>query len=216
MIDVYNWATGNARKVYIMLEETGLEYRVHPVNISKGDQFKPEFLAISPNNKIPAIIDRDGPGGGDYPLCESGAILMYLADKTGRFLPTDPIGRSVTIQWLMFQMGELGPMFGQAGHFVSRKDKPGMGPALAHFVEEAERLMRILDGRLKDNAYMAGDEYTIADIATFPWCQDWERRGLKGEDYPNFMRWFDEIQARPAVQKADKIAADLRAAANAA
>lgn len=216
MIDVYNWATGNARKVYIMLEETGLEYRVHPVNISKGDQFKPEFLAISPNNKIPAIIDRDGPGGGDYPLCESGAILMYLADKTGRFLPTDPIGRSVTIQWLMFQMGELGPMFGQAGHFVSRKDKPGMGPALAHFVEEAERLMRILDGRLKDNAYMAGDEYTIADIATFPWCQDWERRGIKGEDYPNFMRWFDEIQARPAVQKADKIAADLRAAANAA
>ncbi|MEE8283491.1 MAG: glutathione S-transferase N-terminal domain-containing protein [Alphaproteobacteria bacterium] len=216
MIDVYSWATGNARKIYIMLEETGLDYRVHPVNISTGDQFKPDFLAISPNNKIPAIIDRDGPGGGPYALCESGAILMYLADKSGRFLPADPVGRSTVIQWLMFQMGDVGPMFGQAGHFVSRKDRPGMGPALTHFVEDANRLMRVIDGRLADNAYIAGEDFTIADIAIFPWCQDSEKRGIRADDYANFKRWFDSIQTRPAVVKADEIAANLRATADAA
>ncbi len=216
MIDVYSWATGNARKIYIMLEETGLDYRVHPVNISIGDQFKPEFLAISPNNKIPAIIDRDGPGGAPYALCESGAILMYLADKTGRFLPADPVGRSTVIQWLMFQMGDVGPMFGQAGHFVSRKDRPGMGPALTHFVEDANRLMRVIDGRLADNAYIAGEDFTIADMAIFPWCQGCGKRGLRPDDYPNFKRWFDAIQERPAVVKADEIAANLRATADAA
>ncbi|TDI68218.1 MAG: glutathione S-transferase family protein [Alphaproteobacteria bacterium] len=216
MIDVYSWTTGNARKVYIMLEETGLDYRVHPVDITKDDQFKPDFLAISPNNKIPAIIDRDGPGGTPYALCESGAILMYLADKTGRFLPADPMGRSLVIQWLMFQMGDLGPMFGQAGHFMSRKDQPGMAPALAHFTKGAKRLMRVVDGRLGDNAYLGGDEYTIADMAVFPWCQNWEKRGFRGEDYPNFKRWFDVIQDRPAVVKSDGIAADLGKSARAA
>jgi GST-like protein len=216
MIDVYSWTTGNARKVYIMLEETGLDYAVHPVDINKREQFKSDFLAISPNNKIPAIIDQDGPGAKPYSLFESGAILMYLADKTGRFLPDDPRGRSTVIQWLMFQMGDLGPMFGQAGHFVSRKDQPGMGPALAHFIEDAERLMRVIDGRLADNTYIAGDEYTIADMAIFPWCQTWEKRGLRGEDYPNFMVWFNAIQARPAVVKADEVAAGLRETAGAA
>jgi GST-like protein len=216
MIDVYNWSTGNARKVYIMLEECGLEYRLHPININKGDQHKPEFLAISPNNKIPAIIDRDGPGGSDFALCESGAILMYLADKTGKFLSTDPRQRSITIQWSMFQMGGMGPMFGQAGHFVGRKDKPGMAAGLERFTKEAKRLMTVLDTRLKDVPYVAGDEYTIADMLTFPWCQDWEKRGLKGEEYPNFMRWFEIIQARPAVQKADQIAQDVRSMATAA
>jgi GST-like protein len=216
MIDVYSWTTGNARKIYIMLEETGLDYAVHPVNINKGDQFKPDFLAISPNNKIPAIIDQDGPGGAPYSLFESGAILMYLADKTGQFLPADAAGRSTVIQWLMFQMGDLGPMFGQAGHFVSRKDKPGMGPALAHFTEDADRLMWVIDGRLADNAYIAGADYSIADMAIFPWCQDWEKRGLRGADYPNFMRWFETIQNRPAVLKADAVAAKMRATASAA
>ena len=216
MIDVYSWTTGNARKIYIMLEETGLEYRVHPVNISKGQQFEPDFLAISPNNKIPAITDADGPGGGPYSLCETGAILMYLADKTGRFLPTDPRQRSTVIQWLMFQMGDVGPMFGQAGHFVRRQDRPGMGPAYEHFVEDAKRLMRVMDGRCAESAYFGGDEYTIADMAIFPWCQDWEKRGLRGEDYPDFMRWFASIAVREAVLKADEIAADLGKSASAA
>jgi GST-like protein len=213
MIDVYSWITGNARKVYIMLEETGLDYHVHPVDITKREQFAPDFLAISPNNKIPAIIDADGPGGGAYALCESGAILMYLADKTGRFLPTDARERSTVIQWLMFQMGEVGPMFGQAGHFVRRKDQPGMGPAYEHFVEDVKRLMGVIDKRCAESAYFGGEDYTIADMAVFPWCQNLERRGVNAEDYPNFKRWFDIIQAREAVLKADQIAADLGKAA---
>ena len=216
MIDVYSWTTGNARKVFIMLEETGSDYRVHPVNITIDDQFKPDFLAISPNNKIPAIIDQDGPGGGPYSLCESGAILMYLADKTGRFLPAGPIERSLVIQWLMLQMGDLGPIFGQAGHFVRRKDQPGMGPALAHFVDDANRLMRVLDQRCAESAYFGGNEYTIADMAIFPWCQNLKGRGVALEDYPNFKRWLDEIQARPAVLKSDEIATDLGKSASAA
>lgn len=177
MIDVYSWSTFNARKIYIMLEETGLPYRIHPVNISTGEQFKPEFLAFSPNNKTPAIIDRDGPGGGDYSLFESGAILMYLADKTGRLLPADPAARSTVIQWLMFQMGDVGPMFGQAEHFVARRDKPGMAAALDHFVEDANRLMGVMDRRLAESEYLGGDAHSIADIATYPWCQRPERHG---------------------------------------
>ena len=195
------------------LEETGLPYRVHPVNISKGEQFKPEFLAISPNNKTPAIIDRDGPRDGDYSLFESGAILMYLAEKTGQLLPADPAARSTAIQWLMFQMGEVGPMFGQAEHFVPRRDDPGMVTALDHFVEEANRLMRVLDRRLVENEYLAGDAYSIADIATYPWCQIPERRGVRYEDYPNLKRWFDLVATRPAVGKADEIAARVRSGA---
>ncbi len=211
MIDVYSWITGNARKVYIMLEETGLDYRIHPVDITKREQFAPDFLAISPNNKIPAIIDADGPGGGAYALCESGAILMYLADKTGRFLPTDAAERSTVIQWLMLQMGDLGPLFGQAGHFVRRKDQPGMGPAYEHFVADVERMMRVLDARCAISPYFGGEEYTIADMAVFPWCQNLERRGVTDKDYPNFKRWFDSIADREAVVKADQIAADLEA-----
>jgi GST-like protein len=213
MIDVYSWVTGNARKIYIMLEETGLEYRVHPVNITKREQYAPDFLAISPNNKIPAIIDTDGPGGGDYALCETGAILMYLADKTGRFLPTDARERSVVLQWLMFQMGDLGPTFGQAGHFVRRKDEPGMGPAFEHYVEDVKRLMSVIDKRCAESPYFGGEDYTIADMAVFPWCQDLGRRGAAAEDYPNFKRWFDTIQVRDAVLKADQIAADIGKAA---
>lgn len=216
MIDVYSWATGNARKVYIMLEETGLDYEIHPVNIGAGDQFKPEFLAISPNNKIPAIVDNEGPGGRPYSVFETGAILMYLADKTGRFLPTDPRGRSTTIQWLMFQMGGVGPMFGQAGHFVRRKGEPGMGPAFERYVAEANRLMGVMDRRLAENEYFAGTDYTIADMAVYPWCQAPERRGVRHEEYPDFKRWFELIGTRAAVKKADDIAAQVRAMAQAA
>jgi GST-like protein len=216
MIDVYSWTTGNARKIYIMLEETGLPYRIHPVNISKGDQFKPEFLAISPNNKIPAIVERDGPGGSPYSLFETGAILMYLAHKTGRFLPEDPAARSETIQWLMFQMGEQGPQFGQAGHFVGRRDRPGMAAGLARFVEEADRIMRVLDRRFAESEFAAGPEYTIADMALYPWCQQLDKRGLDLTDYGHCKRWFDRVAARPAAQKADEIAAGLRRVAAAA
>ena len=216
MIDVYCWSTMNARKIFIMLEETGLPYRIHPVNISKGEQFKPEFLAISPNNKTPAIIDRDGPGDGDYSLFESGAILMYLAEKSGQFLPPDPAARSTIIQWLMFQMGEVGPILGQAEHFVPRRDQSGMAAALDHFVEDANRLMGVMDRRLAESEYLGGDAYSIADIATYPWCQSPDRRGLHHEGYPNFKRWFDRVTARPAVAEADEIAARVRSGAIAA
>lgn len=216
MIDVYSWSTMNARKIFIMLEETGLPYRIHPVNISKGEQFKPEFLAISPNNKTPAVIDRNGPEGGDYSLFESGAILMYLADKTGQLLPADSAARWTTIQWLMFQMGEVGPMFGQAEHFVPRRDQPGIAVALDHFVKDANRLMAVMDRRLVESEYLGSDAYSIADIATYPWCQNPDRRGVRHEDYPNFKRWFDLVATRPAVARADEIAARVRSGAIAA
>jgi GSH-dependent disulfide-bond oxidoreductase len=216
VIDVYAWSTMNARKIYIMLEETGLPYRIHPVNISKGEQFKPEFLAISPNNKTPAIIDRDGPGGGDYSLFESGAILMYLADKTGRFLPADPAARSTVIQWLMWQMGDFGPMLGQAEHFVPRRDQRSMATALDRFIAAANRLMGVMDRRLAESEYLRGDAYSIADIATYPWCQNPERCGVRHEDYPNLKRWFDLVASRPAVSKAEEIAAQIRSGAIAA
>lgn len=210
MIDVYSWATGNARKVYIMLEETGLAYRIHPVNIGKGEQFDPAFLAISPNNKIPAIVDQDGPGGRPYSLFESAAILMYLADKTGRFLPAEPGGRYRTIQWSMWQIGGLGPMFGQAGHLVERQKRPGMARGRAIFVAEAERLMGVLERRLGESEYVAGPDYTIADMLIYPWCQLPEKRGIRHEDYPAFKRWFDTVGARAAVKKADEIAERVR------
>lgn len=210
MIDVYAWSTVNARKVYIMLEETSLPYRIHPVNISKGEQFKPEFLAISPNNKTPAVIDRDGPGGGDYSLFESGAILMYLADKTGRLLPADPAARSTVIQWLMWQMGDFGPMLGQAEHFVPRGDRAGMAAALDHFVEDANRLMGVLDRRLAESEYLGGDAYSIADIAFWPHCGTIERFSAGLDAYPNIKRWFDLVGERPAVQRAGAIIDEVR------
>jgi GST-like protein len=211
MIDVHSWTTGNARKVYIMLEECGLEFRVHPVNIGKGDQFKPAFLKIAPNNKIPAIIDQDGPGGAPYSLFETGAILMYLANKTGRFLPTDAVARYHTIQWLMWQMGDLGPMFGQTGHYINKAKDAALVQARDHFVGDAARLMRVLDKRFGETEYVAGTEYTIADIAIYPWCQEPAKRGLNHDDYPQFKRWFDQVGARAAVQKADQLCDDIRA-----
>ncbi len=195
MIDLYTWSTPNGRKVSVMLEECGLRYRVHPVDIGKGDQFKPGFLAISPNNRIPAIVDPDGPDGKPLPLFESGAILIYLAEKTGRFFPQK--NKYQVLQWLMFQMGGVGPMFGQAHHFMrAKKDEIPYGSE--RYGSEAKRLYGVLEKRLSAAAYLA-DEYSIADIATYPWVarHEWHRVELAG--FPSVKRWYDSIGARPAV-----------------
>lgn len=211
MIDVYSWATPNGHKVHIMLEETGLEYRVHPIDIGAGDQFKPEFLAISPNNKIPAIVDSDGPGGAPISLFESGAILIYLAEKTGKFLPTDPAGRYATLQWLMFQMGGLGPMLGQTHHFRIYAPQQ-IEYAVNRYTNEAKRLYGVTDTRLGKTAYLAGGDYTIADIAAFPWTRSWQNQDIDLEDFPNVKRWHEAIAARPAVQRGVEVLASARRA----
>ena len=200
MIDAYSWPTPNGHKVHIMLEETGLEYKAHGINIQKGDQFEPEFLKISPNNRIPAIIDHDGPGGKPYSLFESGAILIYLADKTGQFLPTDPIAKYDTLQWLMWQMGGVGPMFGQAHHFRGYAPEE-IQYGIDRYTKEAGRLYGVMDKRLCESEYLAGPEYTIADIATFPWTRSIDRQGHSLDDFPNVKRWSDTLNARPGVQR---------------
>lgn len=198
-IALYYWPTPNGWKVSIMLEEAEIPYNVIPVNISAGDQFKPEFLEISPNNKMPAIVDPDGPDGQAIALFESGAILLYLADKTGRFIPTNPRDRYTVVQWLMFQMGGVGPMLGQAHHF--RQYAPEQIPyAIDRYTNEATRLYRVLDKQLAQVEYVAGD-YSIADMAIFPWIVPYERQGQNLADYPNLKRWFDAINERPAVQR---------------
>jgi GST-like protein len=199
MIDFYTWATPNGRKVFLMLEETGIPYRTMWVNIGKGDQFKPEFLAINPNNKIPAIVDHEGPGGKPYKLFESGAILMYLAEKSGKFMPSETGARYQVIQWLMFQMGGIGPMLGQAGHF---REKAGdnVEYGVERFTKEAARLYGVVDKRLGEAEYLAGD-YSIADMATYPWIQSHRNQGQNLEDFPNLKRWYDAIGARPAMQR---------------
>ncbi len=206
MIELYTWPTPNGHKIHIMLEETALPYRVHPVDIGNGDQFDPEFLKISPNNKMPAIIDQEGPDGRPYSLFESGAILIYLAEKTGRFMPRDTSGRFDVIQWVMFQMGSIGPMLGQAHHFRHYAPEP-IPYAIARYTNEASRLYNVMDRRLKDHAFLAGD-YSIADIASFPWLRSWERQGQNMDDYPNLKRWFEAIAARPAVQRGLQVLAD--------
>ncbi|NIM29313.1 MAG: glutathione S-transferase family protein [Gammaproteobacteria bacterium] len=206
MIDLYTWPTPNGHKVHIMLEEVGLEYRVIPVNINEGDQFAPEFLAISPNNKMPAMVDQDGPGGKPYSLFESGAILMYLAEKTGKLMPTDVAGRYDVIQWLMFQMGSIGPLLGQAHHFRIYAPEP-IPYAVDRYTREAGRLYGVLDRRLAESAFLAGD-YSIADIACFPWLRRPERQGQRHEDFPNLKRWFDTIAARPAVERGVAVLAE--------
>lgn len=210
MIDLYTWPTPNGHKIHIMLEETGLEYTVHPIDISAGDQFEPEFLKISPNNKMPAMIDLDGPGGKPYSLFESGAILMYLAEKTGKFMPEEIRARYEVIQWLMFQMGGIGPLLGQAHHF--RAYAPEKIPyAIDRYTNEANRLYSVLDVRLKDHEYLA-DEYSIADIATFPWLRSHERQGVDLDQYPNVKRWFEVVADRPAVKRGVEVLADRRRA----
>ena len=207
MLEVWTWPTPNGHKVHILLEELGLEYRVVPVAIGKGDQFKPEFLAITPNHRIPAIVDPDGPGGQPFSLFESGAILIYLAEKAGRFIPTDPAARYRCLQWLMFQMGGVGPMFGQFSHFNAYAPEK-IPYAIDRYQNEVIRLHRVLDKRLSESRYLAGDEYCIADIATFPWLRTPERRNIDLADFPHVQRWFNEIAARPAVQRGCEVLSD--------
>jgi GST-like protein len=209
MIEVYSWATPNGHKVHVMLEECGLAYRAIPVDIGSGAQFAPEFLAISPNNKIPAIVDPDGPDGKPISIFESGAILLYLAAKTGRFLPADLRGRYRTLEWLMFQMGSVGPMLGQTHHF--RLYAPEKIPyAIDRYSNEAKRIYGVLDARLKASTFVAGDEYTIADIAIFPWLRSWQNQGIDWVDFPYVKAWFDGIAERPAVQRGVQVLAGLR------
>lgn len=209
MIDLYTWTTPNGHKMHIMLEETGLEYQAHPVDIAAGDQFKPEFLKISPNNKIPAMVDRDGPGGQPLAMFESGAMLIYLAEKTGKFMPKDTRPRMVVLQWLMFQMGSVGPMLGQAHHFFNYAPEP-IPYAQERYKNEANRLYGVMDKRLSESSYLGGDEYTIADIATFPWLRTSSRQGVDIDQFPNVKRWFDRINTRPAVQRGLEVLKDAK------
>jgi len=200
-IELYTWGTPNGRKVSIMLEELGLAYETHPIDISKGEQHEEHFHALSPNDKIPAIVDPDGPGGEPISLFESGAILIYLAEKTGSALyPTDARARAYTLQWLMFQMGHIGPMFGQAHHFLFRpKEDVPYGKKRYH--EETKRLYGVMDERLGKVPYLAGDEYTIADVATYPWVARHPRHQVELADYPNVKTWYDGLSQRPAIEK---------------
>ena len=198
MIQLYTWATPNGKKVSIMLEEVELPYEVFPINITKGDQLKPEYLAINPNNKIPAIIDSDGPDGKPLTLFESGAILMYLAEKTGKFLPQEMVKRYEVIQWLMFQMGGVGPMFGQANYFYRLEEKVPF--AIERYHKEALRLYKVLEQTLGQRDYLAGD-YSIADIATYPWVGRHDGHNVKLEEFPNVKWWFETISQRPAVKR---------------
>ncbi len=201
MIDLHYWTTPNGHKVTIFLEETGLPYRVIPVNISAGDQFKPEFLAISPNNRIPAIVDTTpADGGAPISVFESGAILQYLAEKTGKFLPADMRGRTEVMQWLFWQMGGLGPMAGQNHHFVQYAPEK-LPYAINRYVNETNRLYGVLNKRLADRAFVAGD-YSIADMASYPWIVPHQRQQQNLDDFPHLKRWFETIRARPAVERA--------------
>ena len=200
MIDFYIWYTSNARKVAIMLEETGLDYQTHDVDIGRGDQFKTDFLTISPNNKIPAIVDQDGPDGEPLAIFESGAILIYLAEKTGRFLPKEGATRYDVMQWLMFQMGGVGPMFGQYNHFHNyARDK--IPYAMDRYERESQRLYRVMDDALRESAFIAGD-YSIADMALWPWAHNFAGRDQDPDAVPNVKAWAERVGARAAVQRA--------------
>ena len=205
MIDLYTWSTPNGRKVSIMLEELTLAYNVHPIDIGKGDQLGANFVAISPNSKIPAIVDSDGPEGKPYPLFESGAILLYLADKTGRFLSQKKTERFEAIQWLMFQMGGVGPMFGQVHHFLRAAPEP-VPYAIERYSKETRRLYAVLNAHLASRDWLA-TEYSVADMATYPWVARYEWHKVDLADFPNVKRWFDMISARPAVQRGMKVPA---------
>ena len=202
MIDLYYWGTPNGLKLKLFMEESGLPHRIVPVNIGKGEQFKPAFLTVSPNNKIPALVDHEPVGGGEpVSLFESGAMLLYLAEKTGRFLPADVRGRAEVLQWLFWQVGGLGPMAGQNGHFVAHA--PERVPyAIERYVKETNRLYGVLDKRLADRKFIAGDDYSIADMASYPWIVPHAPHGQDLEDFPHLKRWFEAIQARPATVRA--------------
>ncbi|SDD87659.1 GST-like protein [Variovorax sp. CF079] len=208
-IDIYSWPTPNGHKIHIMLEECGLPYRAHPVNIGKGDQFEAGFLKISPNNKIPAITDPEGPDGKPISLFESGAILVYLAGKTGQFLPEGERARYEVLQWLMFQMGGVGPMLGQAHHFRMYAPEK-IAYAIDRYSNEARRLYGVIDKQLASHRFVAGETYSIADIAIFPWLRSWENQGIVLTEFPHLKKWFEGIAARPAVQRGVKVLAELR------
>ncbi len=210
MIHAYSWPTPNGRKLHIMLEECELDYEIHPVRFSERDQFKPEFLKISPNNKIPAIVDEDGPDGEPVSVFESGAILIYLAEKTGKFMPdaaSDPRGRIAVLEWLMWQMGGVGPMMGQNGYFT-RFAKEKVPHAIERYRTEMGRLFGVAETRLGESAYLAGDDYSIADIATFGWFNTHEVQGQALDDLPNVQRWLDDVRARPGVQRGLEVLAE--------
>src|SRR5665213_1295050 len=201
MIDLYALTSPNVQKVFLMLEEIELPYHVIPVDVWKGEQFKPEFLRLNPNAKIPVIVDHEGPGGRPYTVFESGAILMYLAEKAGKFLPKDMGQRFDAIQWLMIQVAGIGPMFGQFVHF-KRFAPAGNDYSASRYQTEVKRLYDVLETRLGQSAYLGGPDYTIADIATFPWTRAHDTMGVKWDDHPNCARWFEAIAARPAVKRA--------------
>jgi GST-like protein len=203
MIDLYTWTTPNGRKVSIMLEELALPYRVHPINIGQGEQFKPEYVKINPNSKIPSIVDPEGPDGGPITMMESGAILIYLAGKTGKLMPASVRDRTVALQWLMFQMGGVGPIFGQVHHFL-RAAKEQVPYAIERYTKETRRLYGVLNERLKDREFLA-DGYSVADIATYPWVARYEWHKTDLNDFPHVKRWFDAISARSAVERGMKV-----------
>ena len=209
MLNVYSWATPNGHKVHVMLEECGLRYRAIPVDIGKGEQFQQEFLSISPNNKVPALVDTDGPNGKPIHLFESGAILLYLAGKTGQLLPADVTKKYDVLQWLMFQMGGLGPMLGQAHHFRIYAPQK-IQYAIDRYTNEAKRLYGVLNKRLANSKYVGCDEYSIADIAIYPWLRSWKNQGIDWADYPHLKGWFDEVGARPAVKRGVEVLTELR------
>ena len=208
MIEVHTWPTPNGHKVHIMLEEVGLPYEVKPVDINLGHQFHPDFLKISPNNRIPAIVDPNGPEGRPVSIFESGAILIYLAEKTGQFWPEDPRLRYSTLEWLMWQKGNVGPMFGQANHF-SRYAPEEIPYAKERYENERRRLYGVLERRLSRCPFLAGEHYSIADIACFPWTRRHQSHDLELDSHPNFKRWFDQISERPAVQRGLEVLSDL-------
>jgi GSH-dependent disulfide-bond oxidoreductase len=200
VIDVHTWTTGNSRKIPIFLEEAQVPYRLHMVNIRTGEQFKPEFVAICPNSKVPAIVDQDGPGGKPFGLFESGAILIYLADKYGKFIGKDAAERYRTIEWVMFQMANVGPLFGQANHFLNKAPEK-MAYAIDRYVKESARLYKVLDDRLAKQEFLAGD-YSIADMTTYVWLRNPKHQAQTLDTYPSVKRWFNSIHTRPAVQRA--------------
>lgn len=213
MIEVHSWPTPNGHKVHIMLEECGFrlgrDWRVHPVNIGQGDQFQPDFLKISPNNKIPALVDPQGPDGKPISLFESGAILLYLAAKTGKLLPRSDRQKFEVLQWLMFQMGGVGPMLGQAHHFRLYAPEK-IDYAINRYTSEAKRLYGVMDRQLTHQPFIAGGRYSVADIAIFPWLRSWQNQGIDWADHPRLKDWFDRIAARPAVQRGVAVLADAR------
>ncbi len=204
MIHLYSWATPNGEKLHILLEELAIPYELHRVDITRGEQFEPDFLKISPNNKIPVLVDTEGPGGGDYVVFESGAMMMYLAEKTGKFMPREMAERYRVVQWLMFQMGGIGPMFGQYSHFTTYAPEK-ITYSVERYTKECLRLYGVMDRRLGESPYLAGDDYTIADMATYAWTYSYERRGLDISGNDNVLRWLGEIGSRPAVQRGTQL-----------